>query len=111
MLRKEDKVRIAILYGSFAEGNPHKRSDIDLALYLRAKDTMEETEILDTILMSSDRDLSILRLDDEEESPFVVQEALKGIHLIEPDTEVLYDVARRILHSCEEIRFRRGIEH
>lgn len=110
ILKNEGKVLIAILYGSYAKGFPHKRSDIDLALYIMAKDEKEEIEIIDKILLSSDGDISILRLDDEDESPFVIQDALKGIHLIEPDTETLYKVSHRILHECEDIRFRKEIK-
>lgn len=109
-LQKEGKVLVAILYGSYSKGIPHKRSDIDLALYIKAKDEKEEMEIIDNILMSSDKDISILRIHDEDESPFVIQEALKGIHLIEPDTETLYAISRKILHECEDIRFRKEIK-
>lgn len=108
-LGKEGKARLAILYGSFARGTPHVRSDIDLAVFVSAKDTEEEIEIIDKILMSAERDIFILRLDDEDESPFVVQEALKGVHLIEPDNDILYKVAHRALHETEEIRFRRNL--
>lgn len=106
-LRKDKKIPIAILYGSYAKGKEHKRSDIDIALYIKAKDEREEIEIIDNILMSVDRDVSILRLNDEDESSFVVQEALKGIHLLEPEIETLYMLSHRVLHQCEEIRFRR----
>jgi len=34
----------------------------------------------------------LLPLDDDEESPFIVQGALKGTHLIEPDPDILYDL-------------------
>ena len=73
-LKAEGKILIALLYGSYAKGNQHKRSDIDLALYLKAEDEKDEMEIIDRILMSVDREVSILRLDDEDESPFVIQE-------------------------------------
>ena len=53
--------------------------------------------------------VKILRLDDEDESPFVVQEALKDLHLVEPEPELLYKVTHRVLHETEEIRFRRGL--
>lgn len=106
-LRKEGKILVAILYGSYARGTPHQRSDIDLAVFIRARDEKEETDIIDKILMSTERQVSILRLDDEDESPFVVQEALKGIHLVEPDSNALYEVAHKALHETEEIRFRR----
>ncbi|MCF6149112.1 MAG: nucleotidyltransferase domain-containing protein [Candidatus Kuenenia sp.] len=108
-LKKEGKVLVALLYGSYARGIPHVRSDIDLAVSLSAKDMEEEVEIIDKILMSTKKDVSILRLDDEDESPFVIQEALKGIHLIEPDSDTLYKVAHRALHETEEIRFRRAL--
>ena len=108
-LRKEGKVVIAILYGSYAKGILHKRSDIDLALYIKAADKKEEIEIVDQILMAAERDISILRLDDEDESPFIIQEALKGVHLIDPDKEILYSVSHRVLHDSENIRFRKEL--
>ena len=108
-LRKEGKVVIAILYGSYAKGILHKRSDIDLALYIKANDKKEEIEIVDQILMAAERDISILRLDDKDESPFIIQEALKGVHLIDPDKEILYSVSHRALHDSENIRFRKEL--
>jgi hypothetical protein len=59
--------------------------------------------------MPIERDVSILRLDDEDESPFIIQEALKGVHLIEPNDDALYAVAHRALHEAESIRFRREL--
>ena len=108
-LKNEGKIPIAILYGSFAKGNPHPRSDIDLAVYPEGKDENEIIDIIDTILMSVERDISILRLDDEDESPFIVQEALKGIHLVEPDRNILYEIIHRVLHESESIRYRRNM--
>jgi predicted nucleotidyltransferase len=108
-LRAEGKIVIAILYGSYAKGVPHKRSDIDLALYIKAKDEREEMEIIDSIFMAIDREISILRLDDEDESPFVIQEALKGVHLVDADKEILYSVSHRVLHDSENIRFRKEL--
>jgi len=109
ILRKEGKILIALLYGSCASGTPHNRSDIDLAVFVNAGNEDDEIDIMDKILLSTERQISILRLDDEEESPFVVQEALKGIHLVEPDSDTLYKVAYRALHDTEEIRFRRSL--
>ena len=105
-LKKEGKILLAYLYGSYAAGTEHKRSDIDLAICLNAVDEKEASDIIDAILMVSERPVEILRLDDEEESPFVIQEALKGIPLIEPDIETLYMVANRALHEAENIRQR-----
>lgn len=109
-LKAENKILLAYLYGSFAAGKTHARSDIDLALYLNALDEKEGVEIIDRILMSTDRQIEILRLDDEDESPFIVQVALKGMPLVEPDMETLYKVAHRALHEAESIRFRREMK-
>lgn len=110
-LKRDGKVLIAILYGSYAKGSIHKNSDIDLALYINTKDIMEDIKIVDRILMSVERNVSILRLDDEDESPFVVQNALKGVYLIEPNREILYLISNRVLHECESIRFRKKVSH
>ncbi|MBI5187059.1 MAG: nucleotidyltransferase domain-containing protein [Nitrospinae bacterium] len=108
-LKRKGQIHIALLYGSFAEGTPHGRSDIDLAIFLSPRDGKEEADAVDRILMAVDRDISILRLDDEDESPFVVQKALKGTHLVEPDKDTLYKVADWALHESEGIRFRRAL--
>jgi len=44
-LRRNGQILIAILYGSYAKGISHVRSDLDLALYPKAKDSREEIEI------------------------------------------------------------------
>lgn len=106
-LRTENRLSIAILYGSFANGTQHSRSDIDLAIAIPFQHQNSELEIIDQILMSTDRQISILRLDDLDESPLVVQEALKGVHLVEPDIDILYAIAGRALHESEGIRARR----
>lgn len=108
-LRQEGKISLAYLYGSYESGTEHKRSDIDLAIYLNADDEKEANDIIDAILMAADKQVEILRLDDEDESPFVVQQALKGLPLIEPDAKTLNKVAHRVLHEAESIRYRRAI--
>lgn len=106
-LQEEGTVLLAYLYGSYAKGNQHLRSDIDIAVYLNSKDEDARIEAIDRVLMACDRDMEILFLDDEDESPFVIQEALKGMPLVEPDNDILYDVSDRVLHESEGIRFRR----
>jgi len=108
-LRDKGRILIAVLFGSQANGATHVRSDIDLGRYLPAMDQNQEMEIVDKILMCSETPLSILRLDDDDESPLIMQEALKGVHLIEPDTEALYGVYHRILHEGEAIRSRKEL--
>jgi predicted nucleotidyltransferase len=106
-LREDGKVLLAYMFGSYATGNQHVRSDIDLAVYLAVTDEEERTDIIDSILMSSDCHIDLLLLDDEEESPFIIQQALKGVALVSPEREVFYSVAGRALHEAESIRARR----
>lgn len=106
-LKNDNSIRVAMLYGSFAKGNEHCRSDIDIAIALSSGLKDNELDIIDRILMSSDRHISILRLDDEDESPFIVQHSLKGQHLVAPDWNLYYDIADRVLHESENIRSRR----
>jgi len=108
-LKQKGKVLLAYLFGSYASTTQHKRSDIDIAVYLNTSNESETIETIDKILMAVDRRIEILRLDDEDESPFVVQEALKGIPLIEPNVETLYKVFDRVLHETENIRLKRGL--
>jgi uncharacterized protein len=109
VLKKEKKVLLAYLFGSYAAGTQHKRSDIDIALYLNAMNESESIDVIDNILMSTDKSIEILRLDDADESPFIVQEALRGVPLIAPDHETLYGIYHRVLHETESIRARREI--
>lgn len=108
-LNKSKQILLAYLYGSYASDKNHIRSDIDLAVYVNSLDENERIEIIDNILMATERQIDLLCLDDEYESPFIVQRALKGIPLIEPHKETYYKVAHKALHESEEIRFRRQL--
>jgi predicted nucleotidyltransferase len=108
-LRKEGKVLLAYLYGSYARSTQHQRSDIDLAVYINTDNEREAIGIIDALLMAAEEPIGVLRLDDEEESPFIIQESLKGIPLVEPDMETLYAVSHRALHEAESIRYKRMI--
>ena len=106
-LKSAGDIKIALLYGSFADNSQHCRSDIDVAIALSPKSFDREMSIIDRILMSAERQVSILRLDDQDESPFVIQASLKGIHLVEPDPDRYYEIADWALHESESIRARR----
>jgi len=111
-LRAESKVLVAVLYGSYSKGTSHARSDIDIGIYMKAENELEEMEIVDSIRMAveDDTDVSILYLHDTDESPFIVRDALAGIHLVEPDMDALYDTCGWALHELESMRFREEME-
>lgn len=111
-LRAENKVLVAVLYGSYSRGTFHARSDIDIGIYMKAENELEEMDIVDSIRMAveDDTDVSILYLHDTDESPFIIQEALAGIHLVEPDMDALYDTYGWALHESESMRFRGEME-
>jgi predicted nucleotidyltransferase len=108
-LRQQGKILLAYLYGSYAKNMEHQRSDIDVAVYINTDDEKEAIGIMDTLLTAVEKPVGVLRLDDDEESPFVIQESLKGVPLVEPDMETLYGVAHRALHEAESMRYRRTI--
>lgn len=108
-LRAAGVIKVAMLYGSFASGSQHARSDIDLAIAVESSPLT--FELMDELLMATDRELSILHLDDPDESPWVVQSALKGVHLVDPDWATYYAIADRALHESESLRFRRELRN
>jgi len=111
-LRAENKILVAVLYGSYSKGTSHARSDIDIGIYMKVQNELEEMKIVDSIRMAveDDTDVSILYLHDTDESPFIVRDALAGIHLVEPDMDALYDTYGWALHELESMRFREEME-
>lgn len=110
-IQREGAILLAYLYGSYAKGLQHSRSDIDIAVYFNTKTEDESIEAIDRILMAVDRDVEILMLNDHDESPFIIQEALKGIPMVEPDEDILYRLYDYALHETESIRFKRGFAY
>jgi uncharacterized protein (UPF0332 family) len=106
-LRTENRILLAVLYGPYSEGIPRARPSIDIGVYMKTDDEAERTHIVDSIraAVKDGTHVSILHLNDTDESPFVVQEALAGIHLVEPDMDALYDTYGWALDEAESMRF------
>lgn len=106
-LRAESKVLIAVLYGPYSEGALHGRPSIDIGIYMKAENESERMDIVDSIrtAVKDDTHVSILHLHDTDESPFAVQAALAGIHLVGPDIDALDDAYDWSLHASESMRF------
>ncbi len=106
-LRTENKVLVAVLYGPYSEGVPRARPSIDIGICLQTDDEAERVRIVGSIraAVKDDTHVSILHLNDRDESPFVVQEALAGIHLVEPDMDALDDAYDWASDEAESMRF------
>ncbi len=106
-LRVENRILVAVLYGPYSEGTLHGHPSIDIGIYLQTDDEVERTHIVDSIraAVKDDTHVSILHLNDRDESPFVVQEALAGIHLVEPDVDALDDAYDWASDEAESMRF------
>jgi|GEM_PF-717312 len=106
-LRTENRILVAVLYGPYSEGIPRARPSIDIGICLQTDDEAERTHIVDSIraAVKDDTHVSILHLNDRDESPFVVQEALAGFHLVEPDVDALDDAYDWASDEAESMRF------
>lgn len=47
-IRQNNKIKLAILFGSYAKGSVHKESDIDIYIETQEKDVKEEVEMINT---------------------------------------------------------------
>lgn len=106
-LRAENRVLVAVLYGPYSEEALYGHPGIDIGIYLQTDDEAERVEIIDSIrtAVKDDTHVSIVFLNDTHESPFVVQEALAGIHLVKPDMDALYDTYGWAVDEAEAMRF------
>lgn len=106
-LRAESRILVAVLYGPYSEGIPRGRPSIDIGIYLQTDDEAERMRIVGSIraAVTDDTHVSILLLNDRDESPFIVQEALAGIHLVEPDVDALDDAYDWASDEAESMRF------
>lgn len=46
---------------------------------------------------------------DKDETLVSLRNVLKGEHLVEPDWGIYYSLSQRILHECEDLRYRREL--
>ncbi|MEJ5375410.1 MAG: nucleotidyltransferase domain-containing protein [bacterium] len=110
-LKNQGKILMALVHGTLANRTTHPRWDLHLAIYMNAQDQMQELSILEEILRNSARDVFILRLDDEKQPPMLVREALRGIHLVEPDQATLSRLTESVEKACRGILFPRDIKN
>ncbi len=97
-------IPFAFLFGSRAEGRQTPLSDIDVAVYFRDMCESEKTVIEQKVSLLFNEEVNILRLEDENISPLIKIEALKGIPIIIEDTDLLNKFILSIIHRAEELR-------
>jgi predicted nucleotidyltransferase len=68
-LRTEPNVRFAVLFGSFATGSEHARSDIDLVVELADRSVGRLADLAGRLSSRVGRDVQPVRLSDAEDSP------------------------------------------
>jgi predicted nucleotidyltransferase len=99
-----DKIPFAFLFGSWADGKQTPLSDIDIAIFFRDMRESEKTKVEHQISLLFDRQVNVLRLEDEYISPLIKLEALNGISVVISDEDFLNRFTLSIIHKAEETR-------
>lgn len=85
-LRTEPNVRLAVLFGSVAEGNDHERSDVDVLVSLRDESLSQMADLAGRLSSRSGRDVQLVRLGDATSSPPLIADVLeRGRVLVDRD--------------------------
>lgn len=84
-IRKNPKITLALIFGSYAKGTAHKDSDIDLYLETKDKKLKEEVELLDSKLS--------VKIGLYDPSNLLIKEIEKN-HLLIKGIEVYYEKNR-----------------
>ena len=88
LLLNKINVQSAYLFGSFAKGNQHKDSDIDLAIVVDKVNDMFETEIKLMTLRKNDETIIEPHIFEKEDfiklNPFINEILKTGIQLVIP---------------------------
>lgn len=87
-LRTEPSVRLAVLFGSLATGRGHKGSDVDLLVSLSDPSAGRVAELTARLERQLGREVQLVRLQDAEDSPLLMVEALeRGRVLVDRDEQ------------------------
>ena len=100
----EGKIPFAFLFGSWTKGRQTSLSDIDVAIFFRDMPESLKTKIEHQISLLFDEQVNILRLEDDNISPLIKLESLKGSPIVSPDSDFLNGFILSIIHKAEEMR-------
>ena len=120
LLRTEPNVALAVVFGSFARGEEHAESDLDIAVALRRPDPLGLERLRQRLQPSLERPLQLVALSDKEHSASLLHEVLRdGRVLVDREGRWAGMQARRAAIAtaadAEGLRLadeaRRAIEH
>ena len=105
--RKNDKVVMAFLYGSYARGSAMADSDVDIAVYMRDGYSREDVgQIWDEVAAFIKKDVELLVLNDAKES--IAWSAIRGISLAIKDWKAYLKYMLSV--SFEAMEFQKVVE-
>lgn len=76
-LRTEPSVRLAVLFGSAADGSDIERSDLDVLISLRDDSVSRVADLAGRLSDHTGRDVQLVRLNDAESSPPLMADVLE----------------------------------
>ncbi|MGH3105498.1 MAG: type VII toxin-antitoxin system MntA family adenylyltransferase antitoxin [Gaiellaceae bacterium] len=86
IFRTEPNVRLAVLFGSFARGEAHAESDLDVLVQLGRPEQLAAAWLSLRLSEQLDRKVQIVALEDAERSPLLLADALRdGRVLVDRD--------------------------
>ncbi len=85
IIKKNEKINLAILFGSYAKGIANKNSDIDVYIDTRDKKIKEEVELIDSKIS--------LKIGDYDKDSLLIKEIEKD-HVIIKGVELFYEKNR-----------------
>lgn len=87
-LRKQPKVRLAVLFGSVARGSQRPHSDLDLLVRFRHDDHQARAELVDAVQEASGRRVQLVSVEQAEEAPLLLADVLSdGRVLVDRDRD------------------------
>jgi predicted nucleotidyltransferase len=87
-LRTEPGVRLAVLFGSLATGDSHRRSDVDLLVSLAESSVGQVAELTGRLERQLGREVQVVQLPEAEGVPLLMVDALeRGRVLVDRDGE------------------------
>ncbi|WP_028458262.1 nucleotidyltransferase domain-containing protein [Chloroflexus sp. Y-396-1] len=112
LLADYDSIEFALLFGSFADGNPQPWSDMDIAVYLsRSLGLLEQGQLTATLERHLNRDVDLLVLNTAlDHNPALAYRAItEGMLLFCRDRETFVDCKTRAMLRYLDTTFLRAL--